>query len=158
MSGSNEFTRVQYRHDSVAPVVADQFASPRIDASAITLVNPGGVPFPVTDVTPSVYTSGGDARDGQIQAGAEALREIKCRNTTAATRYLMLFDAIALPANGTAPYWTSTTILAGNDSKEVWNPKLAFTTGIYWAISTTATTLTVGGATDANVSALWENI
>lgn len=156
---SDQNVRVQFRHDSVAPVLTDDFAFPRVDASAIILVNPGGVPFPVTvtDVTPSVYNSAGDAISGLIgAAGARLLREIKATNVSAGNRYLQLHNVAALPANGAVPYWTASLILSANDHKEVFNPKLAFTVGCFWVFSSTRTTLTVVVANDANVSALYE--
>ena len=157
MSGSASNPVIQGQYTLVAPVLATGEQSPiRIGNDAILLVTVAGGTVVVTEPNPLTYTSAGDARDGLILAGAGELREIKCCNTNAATRYLQLFDAIALPANGTTPAWTASTIVTLTEVKEVWNPKVRFGTGIYWAISTTRATLTVAGATDANVSALYE--
>lgn len=74
------------------------------------------------------------------------VRSVKAINTGAAPLYLMLFDAAALPANGTAPSRVPIPIAAGDVNGDTWEGSTAFATGCVAALSSTVATLTVAGA------------
>jgi hypothetical protein len=64
--------------------------------------------------------------------------------TNVAEEWLMLFDAIAVPPNGTQPYKGLALDLPPAATGELaFDPALFFTTGIVWAVSTTPDTLTL---------------
>ena len=74
-------------------------------------------------------------------------------NNNGSTRYLQVFDAAALPANGVVP----DLVIAVTTGATVQIPltgRVPFATGIVLAISTTAATLTIGAA-DALFSATY---
>jgi len=83
-------------------------------------------------------------------------------NGGAGTRWLMIFDAAALPANGTAPK-VSSIPMTGVDivfslsledpGDPIAAPGLPMATGIVWAISSTESTLTLDAASTADVTA-----
>jgi hypothetical protein len=92
------------------------------------------------------------AVSGLIFSGANTLRSIDAINLGAVgLKYtLMIFNAVALPANGTAPIIRMP--LPGGGSVH-WDRGKNFSTGAYWAISTTDATLTVSGVANAVVDA-----
>lgn len=91
-------------------------------------------------------TTGGVVASLVVKANAGNLIKVKGWNNQAGTRYIQVFDATALPANGTIPLITHQVSGTSNfefDCGEFGRP---FTTGIVIATSTTATTLTVAAA------------
>ena len=116
-------------------------------------------------VAPSIpvgvdYSSGGTAVDAAVISATPAvLRELRCimDPATTSSRYLMLFDAAALPITpGTAPLWRM-LVPAGGEASESFNPGFDFpTNGIVAALSSTATTLTVTTATECFIHAMTE--
>lgn len=114
-------------------------------------------PAPTTVIavppTPTRYDSGGDATSGVIAAAPNRLVEVHGFNSALALRYFQLFDAAAVPANGTVP--DSTPILVPPSSNfsisyQVTDP---YSVGISWASSTTRATKTESGAPDMWVDA-----
>jgi len=101
--------------------------------------------------TPATAAAADD--DAQISAAACYAAEVLAANSHATiTYYLMLFDATSLPANGTAPRIPAIPLAAGQSvSLPV---RLTCATGLYWAASTTVSTLTVSATTPFQVSAL----
>lgn len=69
-------------------------------------------------------------------------------NNNAAVRYLMLFDATALPANGTTPLLMQAMTATASIPKELAFPPegMTFTNGLVIAVSSTAASLTLAGA------------
>lgn len=71
-------------------------------------------------------------------------------NNTGAPAFLMIFDAIALPANGTVPSVTCIAVGVGDTvAVDVGPDGLTFTTGVTVALSSTPLTLTVVGVTNS---------
>lgn len=65
------------------------------------------------------------------------------------TRYLMVFDATSLPANGTVPTIPSVQVAAGFTGSLFGGSSFPFNTGITVACSSTAATLTIATTDDA---------
>lgn len=95
--------------------------------------------------------SGAGAVSRVVNIGPSRLVEIFGRNLEAGTVYLMIFDAAAVPANGTAPDISPIELLAGQ-SFSLTTPPALFTAGLTWAVSTTDTTLTISVGLGATVS------
>jgi hypothetical protein len=75
-----------------------------------------------------------------------------CPGTNAAENWLMFFDAIAVPPNGTQPYTGLAVDLDPGETGDLaFDPALFFTTGITWALSTTPDTLTLSLADTVRV-------
>lgn len=78
-------------------------------------------------------------------------------NNAVATRYIMLFNGTAVPANGTVPYVTPIAVSTGaNFSFTMPGGRLSFPTGIVWASSTTATSLTITVGADVWLTAAYQ--
>jgi hypothetical protein len=81
-----------------------------------------------------------------LSAAPCKVRSVKAINTGVTTAYLMLFDAAALPADGTAPSRCPIPIAAGDVNGDTWEGTTAFAIGCVAALSSTVATLTVTGA------------
>ena len=82
-----------------------------------------------------------------LLAAAGQLYRFSYNNGNGATRYLQLFNAKALPANGAVPYCTPVPVLTGQTVNIDYGALgLPFPTGIVIANSTTAASLTIGSA------------
>lgn len=113
--------------------------------------------FVRVDATGAIATTGGGAgadaaRDNSgvvafrvVSAVASRPLQFEGRNTSVNDRFWMLFNAAALPANGTVPDLVPYRVPAGSNFSIVLEPSL-YATGITWAWSTTLLTLTVAGA------------
>lgn len=121
----------------------------RLDSDGRIIVT--NVPVPNPNVTK--FDSGADVASAIIKASPGTLLDIFGVNGLAAAtpptnvRYLHFFDAVAVPANGTAPEWVAPPI-QGQQPIAFTFPDggLPFITGIVMAVSTTRTTLTLAGA------------
>lgn len=138
---------------SVLPTVPpDSYAAKAIGSDGILLVKAVGSSG---NIIPSRYSSDADATDGSMAIAASQLLQVTGYNSSAATRFFVLFNAVALPPNGTIPFWTAAQVPPGTNFSLVFErPGFPFGTGIHWASSTTRTTLTLTGAADMYVSAL----
>lgn len=109
--------------------------------------------------TKSYYSSGNLLKQGLIFTGAcDLLLVSGFKENTTALRYVMFFDAAALPAAGAVPKM-SISVPGGNASFSYSAPILPMSTneyavGVYWALSTTANTLTLAASGDCWVNAL----
>lgn len=118
-------------------VLADgQGTALRCDANGRLLIT-------TIDTPPSRYNSGGDVASQLISAGVRSLQQVLGFNAEAGNLFFQMFDAIALPANGTLPIWPGVLVPPGTNFGVTWEEGLPFATGIFWAASTTRTTLTV---------------
>lgn len=109
-----------------------------IEASLTTLIAQGAVP--------SLSASAAAEASRVVKATAGSLFTVGMFNNNGATRYLQGFQAAALPANGAVPVF-SIPVAAGATVFQLFGDLgLTFATGIVLANSSTATTLTVGGA------------
>lgn len=100
---------------------------------------------------------------GVVKAAAGNLLQIYANYDTAGgagTRWLMIFDAAALPANGTAPTLAAIPLVGvdtiasldvTNSSDPPSSPGKPMATGIVWAISSTKNTLTLDAASTFDV-------
>ena len=112
-------------------------------AMSAKIVEPGTW-TPATAIAP--------ADNGLLKATPGTLNTILAANSHATdVFYLQLFDANALPINGTAPRLPSIPIAAGQ-TVSIDLGRMAFATGIYWASSSTVATLTVTASTPMQVS------
>lgn len=139
--------------DPAAPVLlATEGTELRCDAAGRLLVSTTG------GVGASRYNSAGDATDGDISGGAAGtLFQIQGFNSEAggADRFFMLFDSLALPPDGTVPFWVSTRVPANTNFAQGFDEGLTFPTNVYWASSTTRSRLTITGGADMAISALF---
>lgn len=89
-------------------------------------------------------TAAGGEASRVAKAASGTLRDVYAGNVSGALGYLMLFDAAALPANGTVPLLAAVPIA---NTQEGWydfgTDGIGFTTGMVVAMSTTQLTLTV---------------
>lgn len=113
-----------------------------------------------TSSAPGVsFSSGPSAVDNTVitTVNNSVLRELRCilKPSTTVSRYLMLFNADSLPANGAAPIWRM-LVPAGGEASETFNPGLSFSEGIVAAISSTDTTLTVTTGSEGYIHAIRE--
>lgn len=98
--------------------------------------------------TKTYFNSVSILSNGLVFTGASDIITIfGTKNSVAALRYLQIFDAIALPVNGTVPK-ISVPLATANAYFSIDYPVLPqvprqFTTGIYFAMSTTQSTLTL---------------
>lgn len=94
----------------------------------------------------SRYDSAAAEASAVLATGRTRVWNVIMHNGNAATRYLLLFDAAALPANGTVPDAPPLQIPAdGTGSLDLGDGSL-FLNGLVAASSTTAQTLTIGSA------------
>ena len=100
--------------------------------------------------TPAVQVAPADS--GIISAAACTVRAVQATNRTAATIWLMLFDAAAVPADGTFPRLPVIAVPA-ESTVHVPLGALECATGLVWACSSTYGVLTITAATPAVVSA-----
>jgi hypothetical protein len=97
--------------------------------------------------------SGGLAVSRVVLATAARLVMAFGHHTEAGTRYLMFFNAAAVPANGTAPDISAIELAASpNGSFSLAVPPFLFTIGLVWALSSTDTLLTISTLTGASVT------
>lgn len=80
-----------------------------------------------------------------VAAAAKKLHLASLENTGGAKRWFMLFDLVAVPANGAQPVIAWPVPAEGVLIVPLPRPR-AFATGVSWAISSTAGTLTVDAA------------
>lgn len=116
----------------------------------VNVTNVTPIPVSFSSGTLIQYVTGGTAEASAVILGsatASSLKELRVILDPAATtlRYAMLFNAAALPANGTAPAWRGLVPPAGEMS-ESWPDGLDFTAGIVVAISESVDTLTIAPA------------
>src|SRR5512147_3288519 len=86
--------------------------------------------------TQQTYDSQGVSVGEVITNAPRQLLEFTGVNNAGATRYIMLFDADAVPANGTVPKVAPTPVASGGAF--TYTPpggRLQFTTGMCWASS-----------------------
>lgn len=110
-------------------------------------LNPGA-DFPVNGYTTAL------AKSCVVASGSARLYGLHVFNTNAAARYVLIFDANAVPADGavTPLVW----VVQGNSHLDVqWIPGRQFDRGIVVCNSTTNTSKTIGAA-DAWWDAQWE--
>lgn len=98
------------------------------------------------------------ATSGIIKASAGFLRQIQGRSMANANRWLMYFDAVAVPGNGATPVWPSIPLLSTLPSGFPFGfmyQEMPFATGIVWAVSTTPETLTITVGNDVALGSLF---
>ena len=101
-------------------------------------------------------TAGTAADSGVLSAVPCHLVGIQCVSAQSSAFWLMIFDATALPVNGTAPRLPAVLVAAGAGSgmQGSWDVEpLRFARGLVWAASSTQATLTATAITAAVVAA-----
>jgi hypothetical protein len=83
--------------------------------------------------------------------GPVIVEEVGVYNSNAAARFVLAFNAAALPADGTVPVAPPIPIPAGAFVAFEWPGGRQFPLGCCVALSTTDTTLTIVGANDASI-------
>lgn len=78
-----------------------------------------------------------------VSAVACTLRSAKAINKSGSDAWLMIFDAAALPANGTLPSRTPVLVPAGSTNGDVWQGGTSLATGCVLALSSTVDDLTL---------------
>lgn len=131
---------------TLAAVLAKLIAAPATEAKQTALND---------DVAPGTWTpaTGAAPADGAvISAAACTVRSVIVSNRTAATVYLMFFDASAVPADATAPRIPFIAVPA-TSTIQIALGGLACTAGFCWSTSTTFGVKTIGATTPLVVSA-----
>jgi hypothetical protein len=123
------------------PVGNGEYSKMRCDANGNLLVNASS-PVPGSS-TP--FNSAGDVASLVISAAPADLLQLIALNVAGGTRYALLFDAVALPPNGTIPDWVGLPLGRDQFVAFTFGDGLAFSTGIVVALSTTRTILTLAG-------------
>jgi len=103
------------------------------------------------------WDSAGKAASGVVLGSKCYVHEAVARNGHAsATLYLMFFDATTVPDDGAVPVFLGGIAVPPGGHAD-WSPPRTqpFLTGCVWACSTTADTLTLGGA-DLAVNVTYE--
>lgn len=96
----------------------------------------------------STYNSNGLLDGEAVSTTPVIVKEVRVTNASGATRYIQLFDAAALPADGTVPSMLPVVIINGAVLSIAFPEGRLFGTGLCWCSSTTQATKTIGGATD----------
>jgi hypothetical protein len=135
-----------------SPLVAALTPGTTLDSSTPidVEINTGAFHTPVTNYVS--LTPGSAEVSAVISTSPTTLLELRVflDPTAIVGRWVMLFDAISLPVDTTAPFWRG-YIPGGSSISESWSTLinltgLTFSTGIVAAISSTPNTLTVTGA------------
>ena len=128
--------------------VANLFRFVRVNAAGeLVIATLGATPIVTDDVEWPLADSGAFATNLVVSATARRWRALNVRSSAAADRFLHIFNAAALPPNGTAPSYCPLRVPPGGQAGYAVPPVL-FGTGIVVASSTTEATLTLTGAAD----------
>ena len=103
--------------------------------------NPTGASAPSTHVGSSALE-----KSHVISTAACRMRSVKAMNSGGADLWLHVFDAAALPSNGTAPDRTPIPVPAGDVNGDTWEGGTALASGCVAALSSTLATLTLVGS------------
>lgn len=112
------------------------------------------IPFPAQWYTSN--TAGALAASGVVSTTPTCLLDLVAINTSAAKKFLQLYDSATVPADGAVPTVSIYCEATGNCG---WNTEgigICFATGLSWAGSSTAATKT-GAAADMIVYILHRN-
>lgn len=104
-----------------------------------------GTPAPWDELEPfNIYSNKLEA-GRVIKTGPGRLFNLTIYNSNAAAQFFLLFDAAAIPANGTS---ACTVLKVATVASQLfnWNPGRTFLTGIVVVNSSTEPTLTIGAA------------
>lgn len=147
---SGKDVRILGQISSAPPVLTGNgFAHIQINANGALLVSTSPAPSSPT----SAYDSAALATGDVIKAAAGNLIRIFGFNNSGSTRYFQLFDAAAVPADGTVPDWLPIQVPTLQPFAMDLGAGLGFSLGISWASSSTLATKTITGAADMWVSA-----
>lgn len=106
-------------------------------------------PVPSANIPVSNYTSAAFADKAVVSTVPVIVKEIRLTNAAGATRYMHLFNAAAVPADGSAPTVMPVAVINGASISYTFPGNgQYFSTGLCWCSSTTQATKTLGGATD----------
>lgn len=133
------------RAGAEAPITAGQFAYLRIDPGTGGLITASAGP---AAGAVSAYDSGGDVASLTVAVVAATLHSVfgSIDPAVVGNRFIHLFNAIALPVNGTVPNFAPIQVGAGEEFSIVFPQGRPFATGIVITLSTTRETLTIAAA------------
>lgn len=103
----------------------------------------------------SVLVGAAGANGAVLKASAGQVFSVYCRNTTGAARYFQLFNQTTVPADGVAPTYSFLVPASGYivlDGAFFGADGQNFATGIYWCVSSTEATKTIGATTDCTTA------
>jgi hypothetical protein len=125
------------RYNSVTPALSSGQASElQCDSAGRLLVNNLNIDTLWND-------AGAAASERVVKGGTGKVYQIFGRNTGASTKYIFLFNANARPANGsTGELFVPLRVEAGQTFVLTVERFRAFTTGLYWGVSSTDATFT----------------
>lgn len=104
-----------------------------------------GLPTDDEALLPLNFSSPALASSAVVKTGPGILYGFTITNTLASTQYVLVFDAVKVPADGAIPILAKS--LAANDAVGFsWLPGRTFLTGIVLCNSTTNTSKTLGSA------------
>lgn len=139
------------RYNAVLPSLTNGASADfQCDASGRLLVNAGAINTTWAD-------GGASVAERQVKASAGRLWQIFGRNTGGSPLWIFIFNATARPANGsTAALFVPIRVAAGESFSVVLDRARAFSTGLYWGISSTDATFTYASGGTFVVSAEYE--
>ncbi len=129
------------------PAIANGPAVPAVNARAELIVVAGGPAgaIVVVGALADVDIPGVALASRVVSVVAITLAAFTGRNVSGAVRFYMVFDLVALPADGATPARAPIRVEA-DQTFSFGGPNSRFTTGYTWASSSTDITLTVAGA------------
>lgn len=104
-----------------------------------------GTPSEDEHLLPLVYYSARLEKSAQVKSGPGIMYSVTLTNTNAAARFLQVFDATTLPADGVLPLF-SRSIPTADSLTLTWTTGVTFEQGIIVCNSTTAASKTLGAA------------
>ncbi len=146
----NGALKLSARYLASPGTLGDKQAGPvRCNDEAVLLVDPvpRGV-LPVALGVPSSFNSPGKIAEAVVVTGAATLLDIFVFSDANQTRYVHVFDAAAVPADGTEPTLPPLRVLRRNNAEHLFagGQGHAFADGIVVVLSTTRAQLTKAGA------------
>lgn len=120
----------------------------RVDAAGRVVTVSGGAA--IATVSKDQPT---DQVEGVILAAPCIMLEVSGYNASGADRYLMLFDALAAPADGAPPEIMPIRVPAGGHFTRTWQFGREFKVGCAWVSSSTRATVTRTLAADMTIEA-----
>lgn len=96
--------------------------------------------------------------EGSIVSVPCELLNIGGWNEGTALRWVMLFDSLTAPSNGSTPVVNPIRVGQGKNFSWTLEPSFVFNNGVYWIVSSTQPTLTVDTSATFNVMAAYLSV
>lgn len=140
---------VQLQADSSGNLKVREQYMPGAEDNTNNVIATSNLPLATTTYTWSRFVNLGANATLNVKATAGNVFSIYCYNTNAAARFIQIHNTATTPSGGAAPvlsYLIPATGAVFIDSSSLGEGGTAFSTGIAFAFSTTATTYTAGTA------------